>query len=473
MVEHRLEADYLVVGCGAAGMAFTDSLIAASDVDVVLVDRRHAPGGHWHDAYPFVRLHQPSAYYGVNSMPLGDDSIDTDGLNAGMYEQAGPSEICGYYDRVMRRRLLTSHSVRYYPMSQYVGDHRFVSRVSEDRFHVLVRRAVVDATYLEPSVPATSAPPFEVAPGVRCIPVGGLTDVTGPAERYVIIGAGKTAIDACLWLLQVGVAPEAICWVKPRETLLRNRFYAQGGELVGQLIEGLARQMQAAAGATSAADLFERLESSGQLLRVDERAVPTMYKAATMSTAELEQVRRIDDVVRLGHVRRIDTRRLVLDRGTIPVDPGRTYVHCAAAGLNPAPTIPIFAPGRITLQPIRTGLIPFNAALTGFIEATGRDNHEKNRLCPPNRLPDVPQDWIRGTLGDMSADRLWSQEPDVAAWLEASRLNTARGLRQHRDQPGVREAMQAFAENVRPGLEALTALLAAGPDGEVRPAKAI
>ena len=55
-----LETDYLVVGTGAAGMAFTDALLSHSDATVTLVDRRHAPGGHWIDAYPFVRLHQPA-----------------------------------------------------------------------------------------------------------------------------------------------------------------------------------------------------------------------------------------------------------------------------------------------------------------------------------------------------------------------------------------------------------------------------
>jgi len=63
------ETDYLVVGAGAAGLAFADTLIAESDAEVVIVDRRAAPGGHWNDAYPFVRLHQPSLYYGVNSRP--------------------------------------------------------------------------------------------------------------------------------------------------------------------------------------------------------------------------------------------------------------------------------------------------------------------------------------------------------------------------------------------------------------------
>src|SRR5258708_3772155 len=101
-----IETDYLVVGCGAAGMAFADSLIDASHADIVMVDRRHAPGGHWLEAYPFVRLHQPSLFYGVNSLPLGSETIDRHGPNEGFYERAGAAEICGYYDRIMPQRLL-------------------------------------------------------------------------------------------------------------------------------------------------------------------------------------------------------------------------------------------------------------------------------------------------------------------------------------------------------------------------------
>ena len=83
-----IEVDYLVIGTGAAGMAFTDALISESDATVLMVDRRHGPGGHWNDAYPFVRLHQPSAFYGVNSRNLGEDRIDDTGPNAGFYERA-------------------------------------------------------------------------------------------------------------------------------------------------------------------------------------------------------------------------------------------------------------------------------------------------------------------------------------------------------------------------------------------------
>jgi hypothetical protein len=135
-------------------------------------------------------------------------------------------------------------------------------------------------------------------------------------------------------------------------------------------------------------------------------------------------------------------------------------VHdCAAAGLNPAPAIAIFSAGCITPQPIRTGLIPFNAALVGFVEATRDDVAEKNRLCPTNRLPDVPLDWVRGTLVAMTADHLWSREPDIASWLERARLNPSRGIRQRSHEPRVQQASRRFAENVRPALQNLQRLL--------------
>ena len=66
----KVDVDYLVVGAGATGMAFADALIDHKDVRVALVDRRHSVGGHWLSAYPFVRLHQASAFYGVASTVL-------------------------------------------------------------------------------------------------------------------------------------------------------------------------------------------------------------------------------------------------------------------------------------------------------------------------------------------------------------------------------------------------------------------
>jgi hypothetical protein len=454
-----LEADYLVIGSGASGMAFTDSLIAASDAQVIMVDRRHAPGGHWNDVYPFVRLHQPSMYYGVNSLPLGNDTIDRHGPNQGFYERASGPEICAYYRRVMQERLLASGQVRYFPMCDYVGEHRFVSRASKERYEVKVKKALVDGTYLEPFIPVSFQPPFEIATGARCVPPNELPRLVEHADGYVIIGAGKTAMDTCVWLLELGVSPNDIRWIKPRESWLHNRMFMQGGELVGTFLEGISLQIEAAAQAESVDDLFARMSAAEQFLRVDQSVKPTMYKAPTTSAREIEQLRSIPNVVR-GRVRCIERDAIVLEEGTIPTTPRHLHVHCAAAGLNPAPAVPIFAADRITLQPIRTGLIPFNAALVGYVEATRVDLAEKNRLCPTNRLPDLPLDWVRGMLIGANADYLWSKERDISEWLDRARLNPARGLRQRNNDPQVQRASTRFAENVRPALDNFRRFLA-------------
>lgn len=459
MTTQHLETDYLVVGAGAAGMAFADALVSHAKADIIIVDRRHAPGGHWHDAYPFVQLHQPSSFYGVNSLPLGRDTIDHVGLNAGLYERATAPELLSYYDQVMRQVLLPSGRVRHFPLCDYAGDGAFASRLTGHQYHVVVRRAVVDATYLEPSVPSRTTPPFGVDDEVKCVPINALAHTLAPAPRYVIVGAGKTAHDAILWLLQQGLPPERVRWIKPREAWFLNRHFRQGSTLVGQLIEGLARQVEAVAGATTLEDLFARVEASGQLLRVDQQVTPTMWRGPTISEGELTQLRRVTDIVRLGHVRHIEPTSVVLDHGSIEARPDDCYIHCAAGGLNAAPAVPIFAEGRITLQSIRSGLAPFNSALIAYVEATRDHLAEKNRLCPPQHQPNVPLDWLHGTLVGMQADRAWSKEPDIAAWLDRARLNASRGLRLQAGMPEVQRAMARHGQFAAPAVAVLAQLL--------------
>src|SRR5438876_11626428 len=103
-----IDADYLVVGAGATGMAFADALVDHADVRVPLVDRRYGPGGHWLDDSAFVRLHQASAFYGVASTLLGDGSLQTDGPEAGLRERATGREVCAYFERVLTERLVGS-----------------------------------------------------------------------------------------------------------------------------------------------------------------------------------------------------------------------------------------------------------------------------------------------------------------------------------------------------------------------------
>ena len=221
-----IEADYLVVGAGAMGLAFIDTLVGESDATVVVVDRNDQPGGHWTTAYPFVRLHQPSAYYGVNSRDLGSDSIDHSGFNAGYYELASGAEVCAYFDAVMQQQLLPTGRVTYLPMSEYLGDGRVRTLGGED-VEVIARRMVT--THVEIIVPSMRRPSYAVAEGVECVPPNELPRIREARDRYVIVGAGKTAMDACLWLLRHGIAPQRLTWIKPRDSWILDRAAVQPG----------------------------------------------------------------------------------------------------------------------------------------------------------------------------------------------------------------------------------------------------
>lgn len=459
MPTKKMETDYLVIGAGARGLAFTEALIEASDAQIVIVDRRHAPGGHWNEAYPFVRLHMPSSFYGVNALPLGNDIIDRDGSNRGLYERASGHEICTYYDRFMREHLLPSGRVRYFPMCDYRGDRHFVSRVSGDAYEVKVRRSVVEAAYLSPSVPSSCKPPFEIAPGARCVPVGALAEQGNATDGYVIIGSGKTAMDACVWLLDLGVPPEDIRWIKPREPWVTNRAYLQGGKLVGRTFEGFALTMEVGAQVESLDEFFAHLATDNWLLRVDENVAPTMFKGAMSTVAEIEQLRHIKDVVRLGHVRRLDRDTIFLEGGKVPTSSKHLHVHCAASGLNQAPALPIFAGDRILLQEIRFGRTCFNGSIAGFIEATRQDQAEKNRLCPAARLFDVPHDLPLWLIRDWTLAAMWSKIPDVHGWQKNIRLDLAHDAAQHADDPRLRAARKRIMNNVMPAITNLEKLL--------------
>lgn len=212
-----IEADYLVVGAGASGMAFADALTRHADVRVALIDRRHAPGGHWCDAYPFVRLHQASSFYGVASTVLGSGSIQREGPEAGLHERASGAEVRAYYESVLNEQLIPSGRVRFHPSCEYLGGGSFVSRLTGERYEAGRDCRIVDARYLAPEVPATTAPPYAIADGVRALPVNELPDIESAPGEFVIVGSGKTATDACVWLLEGGVDPDEICWVRPRE----------------------------------------------------------------------------------------------------------------------------------------------------------------------------------------------------------------------------------------------------------------
>jgi hypothetical protein len=455
----RLETDYLVVGAGAMGMAFTDALIDHADVHVTLVDRRHAASGHWLDAYPFVQLHQASVFYGVASTVLGTGALQQRGPEAGLQERARQSEIRAYYDDILHRRFLPSGRVTFLGGSEHHTDgssHLVTSRVSGETVEVDVRRRLVDATYLSPTIPATTPPPFAVDDDVRVVAINELAALSAAPRCYVIVGSGKTATDGIVWLVTNGVQPDDIIWVRPRDPWMLNRAMVQPDPVVAL---GLGADiMGAAADAESLDDLFFRLEAAGVMFRIDESVVPTMAKTPTLGAWELELLRRIERVVRMGHIRRVSDREIVLDGGSVALPPDSLIVHCAASGLRYPPVVPVWGDDAIRLQTIRAGFPCFCAALAGFVEATRDDDRERNRVCPPNSLSDDLASWARMQVRGTRATSAYGAEPDIAAWADGCALNPARITPAQRDDPEVRAAAARVASDAPRGLARLAEL---------------
>jgi hypothetical protein len=321
--------------------------------------------------------------------------------------------------------------------------------VSGETTRVDVRRRVVDATYLSPTIPATTPPPFGVAGTSRVVSVNELADLVDAPTTYVIVGSGKTATDAIVWLLANGVEPDRIVWVRPREPWMLNRAVVQPDPAVAL---GLAADtMAAAAEAESLDDMFLRLEAAGVMLRIDPDLVPTMAKTPTLGTWELDLLRSIENVIRLGHVKYVTSGEIVLERGAVPLPAGAVVVHCAASGLQYPPLVPLWGSDKIRLQTIRVGFPCFCAALAGYVEATRDDDRERNRLCPPSNLPNSPADWAQMQVRGALATREYNAEPDIAAWANSCALNPARIEPSRLGEPAVRSASARLSGVVEQG----------------------
>jgi hypothetical protein len=297
---------------------------------------------------------------------------------------------------------------------------------------------VVNAHYLAPEIPAQTPAPFGVADGVPSVPVNDLVRLPGPPGQFVIVGSGKTATDAIVWLLDNGVDPDTVCWVRPRDPWMFNRAVVQPDPAVN--LSMVADILESACEATSPDDLFLRMEAAGVMMRVDPRVTPSMAKTPTLAQWELERLRTIENVVRLGHIRNVEPGRLVCEDGDAPIDRDALVVHCAASGLQYEPLVPVWGPKGIVLQCVATGPI-FGAALAGYVEATREDDAEKNRLCPPHSLPNTPSDWPRTIVQGAQGSQALATEPDVLSWSHATSLYRSRIPAERANDPDVADGV--------------------------------
>lgn len=417
MLTKTITVDYLIIGAGATAMAFADVLISDSAHTIAIVDRNDAPGGHWTMSYPFVRLHGPSNFYGVISQAMPSDGH---GVNL-----ASRNEILDYYERIMRDSLLASGRVTYLPKhniddvaSGRPATARARSLVTGESTEIVVKRRVVDASYMNITVPAMGRRGYPVEEGISVVPINHLVDIADSPERFTIIGAGKTGIDACLWLLSHGVDPGRITWIAPREAWLVNRGseWSGGGDVSPMLRLRECR---------SADEVISALEQLGFVMRRDPGSVPSAFRCATVNAEELAQLRQIEHVVRLGRVRRIGRTSIRLDAGAIDTSPGTTYVDCTADGLTQKPLKPVFGNGAITLQPLLPCLLPPSAAICARLECFDLDDATRNSLCAPVHNPVVARDLLPFFSIRMEKLLRWSGSPVLFEWLAHSRFKSA------------------------------------------------
>ncbi|RAR00301.1 FAD-dependent pyridine nucleotide-disulfide oxidoreductase [Stemphylium lycopersici] len=418
-----ISPDYLIIGAGAMGMAFADTMVSESKATMAIVDRYSRPGGHWTIAYPHVTLHQPSTSYGVNSRELGEGTVDQVGLNKGYSELATGDEILAYFGKIMNQTLLPSGRVAYYPKHEYMGDGEFRSVVSKKVIRVGPNTRIVDATYLDVRVPAMGPPAYEVADNVELITPNGLATMSRSYDAYTVVGAGKTAVDACLWLLGQGTDPKTISWIMPRDSWFMERGNLQPAETTKDPVKQGKLQAEATMGASSSANLFERLEASGHALRVDKKITPSMFRFAIVSNMEMDEVRKIENIIRLGRVVRLDTEQVTLEKGTYTPVRNTLYIDCSAAALTKRPTVPVFNGKELKLQCVKMIQQVFSAAFIAHVEANYDTDEVKNELCRPLGFPSKPSDYAP-LLRTTFQNRLrWIQEPKTVAWLDKARLD--------------------------------------------------
>lgn len=456
-----IEADYVVAGAGAVGMAFVDEIITHTDATVAIIDRKHRPGGHWNDAYPFVRLHQTSTCYGVNSTEMGGHSIDQFGLNKGCYELASGSEVLAYFDTVMRKRFLPSGRVQYFAMCEYNKQNdTALSLANGETYRFSANRKFVDATYLNVTVPSQREPDFKVADGAHAVAVNLLPDVLSQYRNFVIIGSGKTGMDAVLFLLTIGVEPERITWVMPSDAWMFSRFDVDPGrkfsDPVTKYVIGL---LQAALEAEDYDDYFEKLVHRKLVMQLDPSVKPGRWRCATFTPLELEQLRRVKNVVRKGYVESVSPTEMILSNGSHQVPANAVFIDCAADGLPKVPLVPVFNHNRITLQTVRMCQQVYSAGFIGNVECNVvADEGRKNELTQPVPLPYSDSDYLRCAIANCVNFSIWLSEPAIVKWINESRTDLFSPFLDFGSEEGLAN-IQAMGQLIQQAVPKMQALL--------------
>ena len=389
--EVLIDCDYLVVGAGASSLAFLDTLLTElPETKVILIDKKKIPGGHWVDAYGYVRLHHPSIVYGLASRQLEGNWLKcmlTKFTLPFMY-RSNKNEIVDYFGGFVDDKV-ASGQVDFYPNSVYDfngnksgkdGIHCFSSVDGSVSYKVKVHSKLVDGTRGECMIPHDCPLPFPVDEGVCVMTPNQIYDTIQANDdsamllqnkQYVVLGAGKTGMDCIVYLQSVlKIDPSQIAWVISQDVwMLTPTFESTPWVWPKYLAVHSGDQVKAAL----------ELEKKGLFTRLDETILPSVFRYPVIQPHHLELLRNIKNIIRRGRATAI--RR---NEGSVTVDFGSNhspwvspsedcvFVHATSPGLfnDKDKSEPLFASsGKIILDYIFAPPIGFMYSCMAKLEA--------------------------------------------------------------------------------------------------------
>ena len=181
--------------------------------------------------------------------------------------------------------------------------------------------------------------------------MNGLAKIKSPWKKYVIIGGGKTGIDAVVHLLDNNVDPDKIAWIIPNDCWFfdRDPFTKTDLKYFTQMFPAIfGAQIEA----KDINECYKRWEEIGFMNRLDKNVWPTKMRSATVSSEELKKMQRVRNIIRLGRIERIESDQIFFQNGDrIPTNTDTLHVDCTAAGTKfPPLKEKIYDGNQINLQ---------------------------------------------------------------------------------------------------------------------------
>mmetsp|Transcript_68143 Transcript_68143/g.76283 ORF Transcript_68143/g.76283 Transcript_68143/m.76283 type:complete len:529 (+) Transcript_68143:61-1647(+) len=320
-----LECDYLIIGAGATTLAFIDTLLTElPDTKIVLIDKKAAPGGHWIDSYPYVKLHQPSILYGIASKQLEGNWLKCllTQFTLPWNHRANKTEILKYFADFVKEQ----DQIDFYPHSVYDFDNNnseediysFSSIDGSVSYKVKVNVKLVDGGSNECVVPHNSPLQFPVDDEVRVMTPNQVYDAHEEnrnemqRNKYVVLGAGKTGMDAVVYLQRtMNIDPVDIAWVISQDVWMTSKGSPKSHM---RFLLKHDNDMQQAA-------LEE--EEKGGMVRLDKDIMPTVFRFPTVQLDELELMQKVKTMIRRGRATAI--RRSTNSKGGVVVEFGSDH----------------------------------------------------------------------------------------------------------------------------------------------------